>query len=55
MFPRFAAKMRAAGRLLELVVVPGSRHGRGMIPGYRVWGLEREAWRMAVQEYLVKY
>ena len=51
---RFATKLRAAGRLLELVVIPGARHGSGMMPSFKVWRLEREAWRMAIQEYLVK-
>ena len=51
---RFATKLRAAGRLLELVVIPGAKHGSGMMPDFKVWRMEREAWRMAVQEYLVK-
>ena len=75
--------MRSAGRLLELVVIPGSKHasrialfidlfdqthfeemeffGRkkclfpgGMMPEFGVWKLEREAWRVAINEYLVK-
>ena len=51
---RFANKLRAAGRLLELVVIPGVTHGRGMMPHFKAWRMEREAWRMAIQEYLVK-
>jgi len=51
---RFASKLRAAGRLLELVVIPGAKHGSGMMPHFKVWRMEREAWRMAIQEYLVK-
>ena len=51
---RFASKLRAAGRLLELVVIPGAKHGSGMMPNFQVWKLEREAWRFAIQEYLVK-
>ena len=46
--------MRAAGRLLELVVIPGAKHGSGMMLNFQVWKLEREAWRFALQEYLVK-
>jgi len=51
---RFASKLRAAGRLLELVVIPGGKHGSGSQPHFNVWRLEREAWRFAIQEYLVK-
>jgi len=51
---RFASKLRAAGRLLELVVIPGAKHGSGSQPRFGVWKLEREAWRIAIQEYLVK-
>lgn len=51
---RFASKLRAAGRLLELVVIPGAKHGSGSLPHFNVWRLEREAWRLAIQEYLVK-
>ena len=29
--------MRAAGRLLELVVIPGAKHGSGMMPNFNVW------------------
>ena len=53
-FARFASKLRAAGRLLELVVIPGGKHGSGSQPHFNVWRLEREAWRFAIQEYLVK-
>ena len=53
-FARFASKLRAAGRLLELVVIPGAKHGSGSQPRFGVWKLEREAWRVAIQEYLVK-
>ena len=53
-FARFASKLRAAGRLLELVVIPGAKHGSGIQPHFNVWRLEREAWRFAIQEYLVK-
>jgi hypothetical protein len=36
------------------VVIPGAKHGNGMMPEFKVWSVEREAWRMAVQEYLIK-
>merc|ERR1711962_17794 len=51
---RFASKLRAAGRLLELVVIPGAKHGSGSLPHFNVWRLEREAWRLAIQEYLIR-
>merc|ERR1712198_616809 len=51
---RFANRLRAAGRLLEFVVIPGSKHGSGMMPIHACFQMEREAWRLAVQEYLVK-
>ena len=54
LFYRFASKLRVAGRLLELVVIPGAKHGSGSQPHFSVWRLEREAWRFAIQEYLVK-
>jgi len=51
---RFASRLRAAGRLLEFVVIPGAKHGSGMAPTHAVFKLEREAWRIAIQEYLLK-
>lgn len=51
---RFAGRLRAAGRLLELVVIPGAKHGSGMMPGFTAFKLEREAFRLAIQEYLLK-
>jgi len=52
---RFAHKLRTAGRLLEFVCIPGAKHGSGMMPQFSaIWKLSREAWRLAVQEYLVK-
>jgi len=51
---RFASRLRACGRLLELVVTPGAKHGSGFAPFHAVFKLEREAWRLAIQEYLVK-
>merc|ERR1712037_372067 len=40
---RFANRLRAAGRLLELVVIPGAKHASGMSPVYGCFKLEREA------------
>jgi len=52
---RFAHKLRTAGRLLEFVCIPGAKHGSGMMPQFSaIWKLSREAWRVAIQEYLVK-
>ena len=51
---RFASRLRAAGRLLEFVVIPGAKHGSGNVPTHAVFKLEREAWRIAIQEYLLK-
>merc|ERR1711936_1506440 len=52
---RFAHKLRTAGRLLEFVCIPGAKHGSGMMPQFSaIWKLSREAWRLAIQEYLVK-
>ena len=50
---RFASRLRAAGRLLEFVVIPGSKHGSGMSPMHKCFKVEREAWRTAIQEYLI--
>ena len=52
---RFANRVRAAGRLLELVVIPGTTHGSGMQPMLGCFKMEREAFRVAIQEYLVKH
>ena len=51
---RFANRLRAAGRLLEFVVFPGTKHGSGMLPKHACFKAEREAFRMAIQEYLLK-
>ena len=51
---RFAARLKAAGRLLELVVIPGAKHDSGMYPEFDVLKVEREAFRVAIQKYLIK-
>merc|ERR1712013_293808 len=51
---RFANRLRAAGRLLEFVVIPGSKHGSGMSPMHKCFTIERDAWRTAIEEYLLK-
>lgn len=50
---RFANRLRAAGRLLELVVIPGAKHGSGFMPNFAVFKVETEAWKRAMQEYLL--
>lgn len=51
---RFAARLRAAGRLLEFVVIPGAKHGSGMAPIFGVFKVESQAFKLAIQEYLIK-
>jgi len=51
---RFAHRLRAAGRLLEFVVIPGAKHGSGMSPMHKCFTVERKAWRSAMEEYLLK-
>jgi len=51
---RFANRLRAAGRLLEFVLIPGCKHGSGGMPYHAAFQVEREAMRLAIQEYLVK-
>merc|ERR1719481_772196 len=43
---RFAARLKAAGRLLELVVIPGSNHGSDMMPGLRCYQVKMEAFKL---------
>merc|ERR1712156_722049 len=49
---RFANRLRAAGRLLEFVLIPGCKHGSGGMPYHAAFQVEREAMRLAIQEYL---
>merc|ERR1711915_4443 len=51
---RFADRLNEVGRLLELVVIPGAKHGSGMMPQNACFHFEREAWTLAIQEYLIK-
>ena len=39
---------------VTVMFIPGAKHGSGSQPHFNVWRLEREAWRLAIQEYLVK-
>ena len=40
--------------LHRYVCIPGTPHGGGLNPNYAAFGVESEAWRLAIQEYLVK-
>jgi len=51
---RFANRLRSAGHLLEYVVIPGAKHGSDMDPHNGCFFTRQEAWRMALQEYLIK-
>ena len=50
---RLASRLRAAGRLLELVVIPGIKHASAFNAAFKCFKLEREAYRHAIQEYLL--
>jgi len=51
---RFAHRLRSAGRLLEYVVIPGAKHGSDMDANNKCFLKRQEAWRLAIQEYLIK-
>merc|ERR1711892_237069 len=51
---RFANRLRSAGRLLEFVIIPGAKHGSDMDASNGCFQTRQEAWRLAIQEYLVK-
>ena len=40
--------------LHRYVCIPGTTHGGGLQAKYAAFGVESEAWRLAIQEYLVK-
>ena len=50
---RFASKLRAAGRLLDMVVVPGIGHGDAMEPKYKKFWEQTEILDKIVKEYLI--
>merc|ERR1711981_944841 len=51
--PRFANRLRAAGRLLELIVIPGAKHGSDMNPANKgLFKVGRAAMKLALKEYL---
>eukprot|EP00090_Calanus_glacialis_P019083 TRINITY_DN29421_c0_g1_i1.p1 TRINITY_DN29421_c0_g1~~TRINITY_DN29421_c0_g1_i1.p1 ORF type:complete len:312 (+),score=78.00 TRINITY_DN29421_c0_g1_i1:1-936(+) len=51
---RIAARLRAAGRLLEFVIIPGIKHASAFNPAFNCFNLEREAYCQAIEEYLLK-
>jgi len=51
---RMAFKLRAAGRLLEFVVIPGSKHGSYIMPVGKCFKVHQDAFKLAIEEYLHK-
>jgi len=50
---RFASKLRAAGRLLDMVVVPGIGHADAMDPKFKKFWEQTEIMDKIVKEYLI--
>ena len=51
---RMANKLRAAGRLLEFIVIPGAKHGSNMFPGFKCFKTGSDAMKLLIEEYLHK-
>ena len=51
---RMAYKLRAAGRLLEFIVIPGSKHGSYTVPMVKCFKTCYDAMKLAFEEYLHK-
>ena len=51
---RIAARLRAAGNFLEFVVIPGIKHASAFNAVFKCFKIEREAYRLAIEEYLLK-
>ena len=49
---RMAHKLRAAGRLLEFIVIPGSKHGSFGMPMFKCFKTASEAYKLAWKEYV---
>ena len=49
---RFAGRLRRAGRLLELVIIPGSPHGVAFIPGVKGCKLHWDVMDTIAREYI---
>jgi len=50
---RFARRLRAAGRLLELIVIPGLGHGQAMEPKFKKFEELTKILRTVMKEYLI--
>merc|ERR1719367_1499781 len=46
---RMAYKLRAAGRLLEFIVIPGSKHGSYIMPGIKSFKVHNDALKLAIE------
>lgn len=51
---RMANKLRAAGRLLEFIVIPGSKHGSSLNPAFKCFKPQEDAIKLCWQEYVEK-
>ena len=49
---RMALRLRAAGRLLEYVVIPGAKHGSTFNPNLKCFDTLNEVRKMAINEYV---
>ena len=49
---RMAFKLRAAGRLLEFIVIPGSKHASYATPNTKCFKMANDAYKLAFNEYL---
>jgi len=50
---RFARRLRAAGRLLELIVIPGLGHGQAMEPKFKKFEELTKILKTVMKEYLI--
>merc|ERR1711894_812143 len=48
---RMAFKLRAAGRLLEFIVIPGSKHASYATPNTKCFKMANDAYKLAFKEY----
>ena len=51
---RMANRLRACGRLLELVILPGIKHANNFNPALKCYRLGMDAYKLAIREYLLK-
>ena len=51
---RMANKLRAVGRLLELVIFPGVTHSSNWYPDNSVFNTRLESLKLIIDEYLIK-